>query len=192
LILDVVGATARHDLMTAASLFGVVPTGAVEASVLDAVAEAREREATRATGARGTLISQAVDLFRTTPRPAAWVEVDARRYALALGDAGTLYLVGGAFGWRVIHRPRHGGGDQLLALGPSLEYMHGAAMDFTRTLGPRLRALIDPRAPWRREPVTPGQLDMGRKWRVAIPPTATKGEAADLITGAIARATGTR
>jgi ATP-dependent helicase IRC3 len=165
LILDVVGATRRHDLVTTASVFGVAPAGAVESSLLDAVVEMREREAARVTAAR---------------------------YVLALGDAGQLYLVSNGSGWRVIHRPRQRGGDQLLASGPSLEYMHGAAMDFTRRLGPRIRALIDPRAPWRREPATPGQFEGGRKWRVAIPPTATKGEAADLLTAAIAQAIGPR
>jgi ATP-dependent helicase IRC3 len=192
LILDVVGATRRHDLVTTASLFGVAPGGAVESSLLDAVAEVREREGARVTAARGTLVSQVVDLFRTTPRPAAWVTVDASRYVLALGDAGQLHLVSNGEGWRVIHRPRQGGGDKLLARGPSLEYMHGAAMDFTRRLGPRIRALIDPRALWRQDPASPGQFELGRKWRVTIPPTASKGEAADLLTAAIARATGPR
>jgi hypothetical protein len=42
------------------------------------------------------------------------------------------------------------------------------------TYGPRIRALIHPRAPWRQDLASSGQFELGRKW------------AADRLTAAIA------
>jgi len=65
LLLDVVGATARHDLVTAATLFGVELVGGIEQSVLDAVDAGRLAAEQQA--AVGHLVAQAVQLFRARP-----------------------------------------------------------------------------------------------------------------------------
>jgi hypothetical protein len=88
LLLDVVGATARHDLVTAAPLFGVEPAGAIERSVLDAVDAPRRGAEQQAQS--GRLVAQVVDLFRA--RPLNWVAAGVGRFALAIGEGGTLVL----------------------------------------------------------------------------------------------------
>jgi hypothetical protein len=91
---------------------------------------------------------------------------------------------------RVLARLRRAEGvlDHRCARELPLGYAHGHAMDFVRRLGPGTQALIDPRARWRQHPVSAGQLDAGRRCGVPIHPGLTKGEAADLLTAAFARA----
>jgi len=182
LLLDVVGLTARHDLVTAATLFGVRPTGAIEESVLDAVDAGRlalEQQA-----AAGHLVAQAVDLFRA--RPLNWVAVAAGRFALAIGDGGTLLLVAtpdGRWAVRQLTRDRR---EVVLQTGLDLGYGQGWAEDHARHLGAGI--LIAREAPWRQGPASAKQLETLRRCRVPIPPAITKGAAADLLTATFARA----
>jgi hypothetical protein len=68
---------------------------------------------------------------------------------------------------------------QILARDVDLGYAHGIAEDHVRALG--ARRLADPRAAWRRAPITDAQTTMLARLRIPIPDQATKGEASDLI-----------
>ena len=60
-----------------------------------------------------------------------------------------------------------------------LGYAHGIAEDHVRALG--AHRLADPRAAWRRAPMSGAQATALGRLGVALPERATKGEASDLI-----------
>jgi ATP-dependent helicase IRC3 len=181
LILDVVGVTARHDLVTAATLFGVEPAGGIERSVLDAV-DAAHLAATQQAEA-GRLIAQTVDLFRA--RPLNWVAVAAGRFALAIGEGGTLLLVAAPDGQWTVRQLTRDRREVPLRIGLDLGFAQGWAEDHARQLG--AGTLLDRRAAWRQGPASEKQLDTLYRCRVPVPPGLTKGDAADLLTKTFAR-----
>jgi superfamily II DNA or RNA helicase len=169
LILDLVGASSRHALVTASTLFGLPPQ-ALAREGLVAAAQA-QAEATR----RGQLVATAVDLFGR--RPLRWLQV-GERFVLTVRD-GWLSLEPQGAGWAV-RRQTRGGTSRLLARDLPLDYAQGFAEDYARDQG--AGALLSVQAGWRREPATKAQR--GKLWYLgqrALPPTLTKGEASDLI-----------
>ena len=68
---------------------------------------------------------------------------------------------------------------QIVARDVDLGYAHGIAEDHVRA--PGARRLADPRAAWRRTPITDAQTGVLRRLGIPIPDRATKGEASDLI-----------
>jgi len=183
LILDVVGMTERHDLVTAATLLGFEPDGTIQRSLLAAI---QEREAAQEAAAlAGQLIAQRVDLFAHALLN--WVTVTPRHFVLPLADAGSLHLLERADGWCVQQR-RRDRSMQLHAQGLTVEYAQGVGEDLARSLVAPV--LIDRTAPWRAQPASAKQLEALRRCRVRHLPTITKGEAGDLLTAAIARRQG--
>jgi len=181
LILDVVGATNRHDLVTTASLFGL-SAQSTDQTVLGAIAEQRAlvNERMEAEAARGRIVAQTVDLFHR--RPAVWVPAPAHQYVLPIGTA-TLTLAPADNGWMVLRQER-GTPVETLAAGLDLGYAQGFAEDVARQ--PGAAALIDPTAPWRRDPASEPQLATMRKLRLPIAPGMTKGAAQQAIAAAVA------
>src|SRR5262249_55145846 len=157
LVLDVVGLTSHHDLQTVARLFGVPPAGEIENSVLGAVATRRRKEVEHA--ARGALVSRAVDLFRA--RPLNWISVSPERFALAIGEHGTLVLDALADARWAVRQLTRDRGEVTLESGLDLAYANGWAEDHARRLG--ARALIDREAAWGRTQASPKPPD-------ALPP----------------------
>ena len=181
LVLDLVGSTSRHDLQTAADLFDVAPTALADRPLTVVAAARAQAEAQEA--AHGRLVAETVDLFRQ--RSLHWVSSAPTRHTLSVGDGLLLLRTDDLATWRVEHVTRDRQ-RQVLADGLPLEYGQGIAEDYARQLG--AGALVDPEAPWRRQPATPGQLRALRRWRVAIPVRLTKGAASDLIAAEAARA----
>ena len=179
LLLDVVGASTRHTVLTTAALFDVDPATLAQRPLTEAVA-ARACAAAAPLAAEpptGTLVAAAVDLFRA--RPLHWVQTQRGAWVLTLGQ-GTLRLVPVAEGtWAVVYGPR-GAAPQALGAGLPLDYAPGVAEDYARHQ--KAHALVDPQAAWRQQPPTEKQLALLRKWRVALPPALTRGAAADLLT----------
>ena len=179
LILDVVGASTRHALLTAARLFDVDPAALAQRALTEAVA-ARVRTTPTpplAEPPEGTLVATAVDVFRA--RPLHWVQTQRGAWVLALGQ-GTLRLLPEATGtWAVVHVPR-GQPHRTVRGGLPLDYALGVAEDYARRQPTAV--LVDPRAAWRQQPPTDKQLALLRKWRVPLPPALTRGAAADLLT----------
>ncbi len=181
LILDLVGATARHDLVTAASLFDVEPEDLSENTLAEAVAakEACEEEAARA--AEGELVGEVVDLFAR--RPMAWVRVSASTFTLSTGT-GRITLEGSGDTWGAVLHER-GRPACILASGLPLNYAQGVAEDHVRASGKQV--LADRGAPWRRKPATDRQRAALRRLGVPCPRGASAGTASDLISAAMAR-----
>jgi len=178
LILDLVGASTRHELVTAATLIGLAPCDLAGGRL---VSEAvTEREARGYDIADGRLVSRAVDLF---DRHALHWVTDGGRFSLSLGD-GMLVLQEVASGWQVL-RLGHGGTRQVVASGLDLGYAQGIAEDLVREA--KAAALVDPNARWRHRPATPKQLDTLRRMRVRVDGSLSAGRASELIGAAIAR-----
>lgn len=177
LILDLVGATSRHDLMTAAKLFDV-PQRRLEAgeSVVEAVAGMRVAAAE--TAARR--VAKDVDPFHRDRH--VWIEA-AGQYALALGKGRTLFLAPREEErWDVILSTREQG-LTVIASALSLAYAQGVAEDEARKANALHLTRKD--APWRSEPASAKQearLRQWNRWRAGM----TRGEASDAITAVIA------
>lgn len=184
LILDMVGATGRHDLMTAAKLFDVPDRRMTERgeSVLEAVAAVEDERA----AVEGRRVTRDVDPFHPFHRDRlAWVPGAAGAHALSVGD-GTVFLVPrGEDLWDVVLTGRSHRAVETIASGLSLSYAQGTAEDYARKRG--ASALIRSDAPWRSQPATSKQRDRIERWGLWRP-DLTKGEASDIISARVARA----
>jgi len=179
LVLDVTGATSRHDLVTLAGLAGLDPEQVTSQGVTEALTTHRPAVAEEGTWA-ADLVAQEVSLFRR--RPMAWVRA-GNRYVLSLG-AGFVALEPRADGWAVVQHRR----DQpsvLVAQGLSLEWAQGTGEDLARSLGATV--LADRSAHWRMRPASEKQLACLLRWRLPVPANITAGEASDLIAARMAR-----
>ncbi|MFW6031345.1 MAG: DEAD/DEAH box helicase [Myxococcota bacterium] len=186
LVLDLVGAARRHDLITAATLFGVDEATLSEGGLEDAVREQQEREDAVAEAQR--LVAEEVDLFRR--RNLHWTtDGDQRVYAMSAGSAGIVILAEYDNGWSVLLNQRDGGTESL-ADGLDIGYAQGVAEDYIRNA--KAVQLVDPKAPWRQKAATEKQLATLRKMRVKWDGDLTAGEASDRINLEIARRAVTR
>jgi superfamily II DNA or RNA helicase len=86
LILDCVGATTRHDLVSVATLTGLPLEALAQGQSVSEAIEAREAEQQRV---HGELVARRVELFR--PRPLHWVPADPC-FVLSLGAQGWMVL----------------------------------------------------------------------------------------------------
>jgi ATP-dependent helicase IRC3 len=180
LVLDLVGATARHDLQTVASLAGL-PLEALKDG--ESLAEATERQTAERIRLHGHLVAKRVDLFRR--RPLYWMRRD-EDFVLSLGDDGWLVLSPAPEStetserWDVRHVQRQGG-QTVVASDLSLAYAQGFAEDRARTAG--AGGLVNPHAKWRKASVRerPKMTALLAKWGVPMPATMAAGDAADVI-----------
>jgi superfamily II DNA or RNA helicase len=186
LIVDVVGVTARHSIMTAEEIFDLDLS---KNSVLEAVAakEAKERDRqTRIAEAPlpGKLVAADVNLFRS--RFMKWVQAGAA-WVLGLGN-GFIRLSPADDGRFDIHVMGNGDRPTSLRAGLPLGYAQGFAEDFARNRG--AGGLLNPRAHWRSEPATDKQNGWLRWKGLPVRPGLTKGEAVDIRTAYEAMLTG--
>ena len=180
LVLDLVGATARHDLMSVASLAGL-PLEALETG--ESLAEAAERVEAERLDWQGKLVAKRVDLFRR--RPLYWLH-DGEHFVLSLGNDGWIVLsptpeaLDASERWTVRHiQPQ--GGRTFVARDLSLAYAQGLAEDRARSTG--AGGLVNPHACWRHAPAShhPKMTALLATWGIPIPDGMTAGEAADVI-----------
>ncbi len=177
LVIDLVGATRRHDLMTLDAAVGLAPKRArvlAERGLLVAAAEEQE-EQTRVEQ-HGRLVAETVELFRQ--RPLHWVPARSGGFALTTGSGVLLLEQAPNAAWRVVLCERDAG--RVLADGLPLDYAQGVAEDHARKVG--ATTLADPNARWRHAPPTDRQLRALRRLRVRPRPGLTRGEASDLLT----------
>ncbi len=179
LIVDLVGATTRHDLVTLAGLAGSDLESVARRGVTAALTDRPPMTRQAGTWA-GELDAREVNLFRR--RPMAWV-LAVGRWILPTG-AGTVSLEPAGGTWDVIERPRNQPA-LLVAGGLSLKWAQGVGEDLVRSRGAASLARAD--APWRQRPASAKQLDTLKKMRIPHRPEMTAGEASDLISARIAR-----
>jgi ATP-dependent helicase IRC3 len=189
LVIDVVGVTESHDLVTIPSLFGIEKPERVwsgEATLTEALHEQIERHAVE-----GVLIAAEAELFAKvrTAGALAWVSAfvhgQPRRYELGMADRGRLVMVETAPDvWRAGHQERDRSKTVLID-GVPLETAQGVAEDFARMIG--AGKITDPSAKWRQARPTAKQLDMCVRLKVEVPVGATKGQISELLDAAFAR-----
>jgi superfamily II DNA or RNA helicase len=188
LIIDVVGVTDRLDLQTLPRLFGLRAQPEPGVTVTEALERQAADDATatdptdKKTKAEGPMRSRQVSVLgpRDRDRRMHWLRHD--RFWLLSAGQGTILALGpmrDADGdrWAVVRmdRDRH----EILARDVDLAYAHGIAEDHVRALG--AHRLADPRAAWRRKPISDAQAQTLRRHGIPIPAQATKGDASDLI-----------
>jgi ATP-dependent helicase IRC3 len=177
LVLDVVGVTKRHSVMTAEEIFDL---DSRSRSVKEAVEYQEQRErvlAARETGViSGELVAQKVGLFGS--RPMNWVQAQQGAWVLNLGNGFVRLTPTEDDRWAVHHVAR---GQQItLQAALPLGYAMGCAEDFARKQGADV--LVDREARWRSDPASDKQLYHLRKWGVRVSPGMTKGRVHDLLT----------
>jgi ATP-dependent helicase IRC3 len=172
LVLDLVGSTTRHDLVTTASLLGKKTRLETGKSLLAGIRTA-EAAGQEVTDELGELVAVRVELFRKL----TWVPLPGGRWTLPLPD-GRITLLPQGEGWRV-EREDKAGRRGVIAEGVSLEWAQGIAEDLVRSEGAEW--LTDPERPWRRKPASDKQAAILRR-KGLWTPGMSAGEASDAIT----------
>lgn len=202
LVLDVVGVSAEHSLITVPSLFGVTDAKARrkletgEASAVEVLDEV-EQELVRA----GVLRAEDVELFHKIRTDIAWVEVhkpgSARLYQRSMGtdratgaERPTVRLVQLAQGEDryscSLRIPTEKGSTvQALIVDVPLETAQAVGEDWIRAQGGL--GLVASNAPWRQRDPSPKALAFARSLGVKVGPEIKAGELSDLIDAAKAR-----
>lgn len=196
LVLDVVGATDEHSLVTVPSLFGLdgkhrnrMGNGT---GVLSAVVGEHEQELLAA----GRITAAEADLFRRVRAEGiAWVQVHRngdplRRYQRSLGrNAATVVLVQKSpepDSWLAgIQLPD--GRKRVLIAGTTLELAQGVGEDYVRRHTPGGLALVASDAAWRSRPPSPKALAAAKRWRLTVERGWTAGQLSDALDAHIAR-----
>lgn len=186
LVIDVVGVTEQHALVTIPSLFGIEQPGKVwdtERTVTDVLREQIERHAVE-----GRLLATEAALFdkvRATTRY-AWVAAyrpgAQRRYELDVGRAGRLVMVELADDeWRAgVAKTVDGHVTKTVVMDRvSMELAQGVLEDYARKSGGEQLASVD--AEWRKARPSAKQKAIAKKLKIEIPPGATKGDVSDLL-----------
>lgn len=192
LVLDVVGATAEHNLVTIPSLFGLD----------DASRQRMEREGQTAAAAleqqqeievrAGRLRAEAAELFHRVRRDGlAWIPVHDRgqpaKYVIALGrDEATVVLFQRDDQWRSGLRLPDGS-RRLLIADVSMEMAQGVAEDWIRKMAPRYARLADTNAEWRKRRPSDKQVAAATRFGIKVDPKMTAGELSDLMGARIER-----
>lgn len=174
LILDPVGATGRHDLISTTNLFGL-PVDALsrDQTVTEAVLRV-QREAKANDPVFGHLVAVEVDVFNRSSLN--WIGSPSGAFILSAGnaiysltpddDAWTLYCI-------------QNGVRQVIVQRVSLEIGQGIAEDRARDTG--VLAFVNRTASWRNDPPTMKQLTMIRRLGFSTRSVTNKGIASDLI-----------
>lgn len=177
LVIDLLGNSRRHQLMTAASLAGLDPDELAGRTLAGAVAEREEREqggGDRVAG--GQVVGEVVDLFAESEL--SWSPGQGF-YVLSGGEHGQVVIrQDEADAWSVTVIPATGPPHPLGA-GLDLGYAQGAAEDWVRRV--RADKLADRSAAWRSRPVSERQIALLRDRGVEVRPGLTAGEASRLI-----------
>ena len=174
-IICMTGSSARHTVVQAPVIFGTLATYDNEKSQAQAATlESKEKH-------RIDVLKRQLEGVKQMRKSALrWVDAGESRWAINLGDAGTVRLVPVRDLFRLEVFGRNGGQgieelsrvvDRALALGIAEDYVRRANTKFG-TKG----------AWWESEPATEKQISALRKWGITIPENCTKGQATDLMT----------
>jgi ATP-dependent helicase IRC3 len=139
LVLDFVGSTTRHDLITAATLFGAHPEE--DETIGEAVAREQAERDYQGQPNEGRLVAEAIDIFKNARY--RWLDPGTGVYMLST-TTGMLILNPDMNGWTVTYIAP-GCAPQSLASNMKLEYAQGIAEDFARAQG--VPGILNPHVP---------------------------------------------
>jgi len=180
LVLDCVGATKKHDLVSIASLLGLGEENGISKTV-DSVAKVLEdRQNQGYQFIDGKLVAYTVDLFafRKQKQHINWLTLNPHCHAINLGNNSLLVIVANkSNSWDIFLF----GNKQSILLHSNLELdlAMGVVENIARN---EARFLVDTQAAWRNHPVSEKQISALRMCRLKVKKGMTKGEAADLLT----------
>jgi hypothetical protein len=198
LVLDVVGASAEHSLVTVPSLFGLPAPLARQAGIRGVADLAAEHEAAEV--AAGRLRAEEVELFHALRDAMAWVAThrdgERRRYALGLGRGQTIILAhvdpDRDDGWGVQLQVTSGRGREqttqvrTLLRDAHMETCQAVGEEYARRHG--TASLVDTDAPWRAKRPSQRQRAAAHKWHLRdIDSYRTAGELSDALSAHIER-----
>lgn len=187
LILDLAGVTETLGLQSVGALFGLE----AEPAPGETATAARDRELAKAAEeSEAEAQRQRLEVERTAAREVRLFDRDSIHWL----HSGERWVLGHAGDTLIVLDPQGSGAWRVLLMGPSLArifarnldlgYAQGVAEEIIRR--EKAIALAHTDAPWRRKPASDGQRRYLRRLGQRPPDDATKGEAADLITTAIA------
>lgn len=177
LILDLVGLSHRHKLLTAATLLDL-PQGAFGQGrhTLTGILDAQEAEARP----EGELIGLRVNLFQRSDLH--WTVLPDGVASLSV-EGGAILVRNERGHWTTTLVPyRQGVSPTPLAESPDEGYAYGAAEDYVRAH--RMERLTAKNAPWRGQPASEGQLSQLSRLGIRARAGMSRGQASDLIAGA--------
>jgi len=189
IIVDCVGATERHELMSVAHIAGLIDApidvtddehGDAESDG-DANQDSEGQSRKRVNGTIELASREEISIYRKSPM--RWVKTLQGKYVLGFYD-GFIRLVAIGEGhelWDVEWKPNNGQYQRLVSHVP-FEYAQGAAEDTARD---RENKLINRQAPWLKMPVTQGQIPFARKLGINTDLYQTRGELSDAITAIV-------
>lgn len=183
LILDLAGVTQRHDLESAASLFGL-PTDALDKGGTATEVVARLQREDVAAAAALNLLATDVELFRTSDLN--WIRTPGGAYVLATGSESYLLRCLSDQDC-TIHRVTTGDRNREDRIdevrnGVTLEFAQGIVEDIARRNGTNL--LIAKESSWRDRPISEGQRRMLWVLKVSSVGIKTQGQASNTIAAA--------
>ena len=209
LVVDLVGVSKKHNLITLPSIFGlpieklkqkplltVAKEHARELARLKALAEEKQREwqtykakqqtsntynPTSTHTYKPTYPNQSVE---TKPIRFNWLKLNDNCYALSLSKQ-TVFPLKQDCGHFLAIVQDIDKNNTLLGEHLSLDYAQGVAQDYARNLN--LSILVDMDAAWRKDPATEKQLAVLSKFQLTFNQDITKGEAANLISVVIVK-----
>jgi ATP-dependent helicase IRC3 len=186
LVLDCVGVTTRHDLMTISTLFNLTDKSLKDKTVTEAIEEEANRKARinlpvdlEADDDETQQVAITVDLFQR--RPMRWLNLD-RAYSLSLGEEGWIALRPDMEErWGVWVIGKYDGSTKPISQGLNLEGAQVVAEDYVRQSGSA--GLTWRQASWRQKPVTeyPKMVNKLRWLKIPVVAGMTAGQASDLI-----------
>lgn len=189
LVLDIVGASARHSLVTVPTLAGLTGKDATrmrdgKGTLADVALQRDERLV-----AAGRMRATEVDLFRRARAigrlawvPSAMANEHLQRYTLSLGiGRPTVVLAERREGLWTSGLLHVDGGKEVLIARVDMETAMGVAEAWVRHHQPGGMALMDKSASWRAKPPSDKMRVAAFKWHIEVKPDMTAGEVSDLI-----------
>ncbi|MBI4854880.1 MAG: DEAD/DEAH box helicase [Acidobacteria bacterium] len=200
LIIDIVGVSKKHNLMTLPNLFGLPIERLKQKPLLAVVGEEREKEKARIkflAEEKQKLLQGLKDktnqqpTYTYNPKPTYqnvtkeprqirfnWLKLNDSCYALSLSKQ-TIFLLKQSCGHFLAIVQDIDKNKNLLGEHLSLDYAQGVAQDYVRNLNASI--LVDADASWRKDPATDKQLALLDKFQINHNQDITKGDAANLI-----------
>lgn len=197
LVLDIVGASDDHSLMTVPSLFGVTGKLRARASAGATPISAIMHEAATQQAKLGLLSPEDVELFKEVRGAGiAWVPVHAdgaqlRRFHRPMGasrdghELPTVVLAQRSAEAWTAGLQWADGSKRVLIADVGMEMAQGVAEDAVRKMGGG--ALVNADAAWRKRAPSAKQRDAARKWHLRVDPEWTAGDLSDALDRHIAK-----
>jgi hypothetical protein len=171
LVIDLAGASDEHSLIQAPVLIGILK---------DERRRAKSGDSPLIRGSKNDPLKGLIKKRR--PIKASWVpiyDLDKFAWVCDCGKEGMVAAVQEGNLWMPYWIPKRCRAPSPLSSVPvDLELAYGLGSDVVR----RARSLTYPNARWRKSPASEGQLAYAKRLGIKLPPAASKGQAAELIT----------